>query len=370
MPRPRPAGVVMDRRQLLAAGAGAALGGCATAPRSGAADPGGDGASLAGLARRRGILFGTAVGPLIDTMPAYGAIVAADCSVIVPEYEMKWLHLAPTPVDYDFDAVDRRLAYALANGQAFRGHTLVWHQALPTWFDEVITADNAAERLARHIATVVGRYARKVDSWDVVNEAIDTGEPDGLRATPWRQLIGPDYIQQAFQAAASADPTALLVYNEYGLVEASPPADGKRQATLRLLERLLRRGVPIHALGLQCHLEVGAAGDYEPLGRFCREVAALGLEIMVTELDVADRLAPPGIAARDAAVAATYRAFLDCVVDQPATTAVLTWGLSDRHTWLQKYRPRPDGLPCRVLPYDAELRKKPAWSAIARSFAA
>ena len=108
--------------------------------------------------------------------------------------------------------------------------------------------------------------------------------------TPWLRLIGPDYIELAFRAAAAADPGAMLVLNDYGLVYSYPAAEAKRAAVLRLLERLIARKVPVDALGLQCHLDAAATNfDPEILRRFCRDVAALGLRIIVSELDSSDQ---------------------------------------------------------------------------------
>jgi endo-1,4-beta-xylanase len=329
--------------------------------------------SLSVLAKQRGILFGTAIGPLVATDEAYRAVVAADAGIVVPEYELKWRFIEKTQGVYDFSAVDRQVAFAQQNGMAFRGHTLVWHQSLPGWFSSVVTSGNAREFMTRHITNVVGRYKGRFHSWDVVNEAIDAtpSGAGGLRNTPWLQMIGPDYIQIAFEAAAAADPGAMLVYNDFGLIYASGGGDAKRAATLRMLERLVSRGVPIHAVGLQGHVEAPIQ-NFDPniLYRFCTDVAALGLKIMVTELDVSDQYAPADIAVRDAVVADAYSAILSCVLSVPATVAVLTWGLSDIHSWLSSSRPRSDGLPVRPLLYTDTMQKKLAWSAVACALSA
>ncbi len=327
-------------------------------------------ASLSALAKQRGVLFGTAIGPLVATSDAYRQTVVADAGIVVPEYEMKWRFIEKTKGVYDFSAVDRRLAFAQQNGMAFRGHTLVWHQSMPDWFSSAVNADNARQVMINHITNVAGRYKGKIHSWDVVNEAIDIS-PQGvgdLRNTPWLQMIGPDYLQIAYETAAAADPGATLVYNDYGLIYASAGGDAKRAATLRMLERLVSRGVPIHALGLQGHIEAPIR-NFDPniLYRFCGDVAALGLKIMVTELDVSDQYAPADIIVRDAVVAEAYKAILSCVLSVPATTTVLTWGLSDVHTWLSSSRPRSDGLPVRPLLYTDTMQKKMAWDAVANS---
>ena len=91
-----------------------------------------------------------------DSLPAYRDIIIADCGIVVPEYEMKWGNIEAQPGIYDFGAVDRRLAFAQKNGMAFRGHTLVWHQALPDWLLATLDQGNARQLLTRHIAAVVG----------------------------------------------------------------------------------------------------------------------------------------------------------------------------------------------------------------------
>jgi endo-1,4-beta-xylanase len=326
--------------------------------------------SLSALGKQRGILFGTAIGPLVATNEAYRRIVVADAGIVVPEYEMKWRFIEKTQGVYDFSAVDRCLAFAQQNGMAFRGHTLVWHESLPDWFSGAVTADNARDAMTRHITNVASRYKGQIHSWDVVNEAIDV-TPSGvedLRNTPWLQMIGPDYIQIAFETAAAADPGAMLVYNDFGLIYASDGGDAKRAATLRMLERLVSRGVPVHAVGLQGHIEAPIR-NFDPniLYRFCMDVAALGLKIMITELDVSDQYAPADIAVRDAVVADAYQEILSCVLSVPATAAVVTWGLSDIHTWLSTSRPRSDARPVRPLLYADTMRKKPAWNAVAKA---
>jgi endo-1,4-beta-xylanase len=214
----------------------------------------------------------------------------------------------------------------------------------------------------------VGHYAGQVHSWDVVNEAIDpVGQGDnGLRDSPWKRLLGADYIDIAFHTAAAADPNALLVLNDYDLDYNIPRDAAKREVMLNLLRRLVARGVPVHVLGMQAHLRASES-NFDPLilRDFLRQVADLGLKIMITELDVVDQDLPRALHARDLAVARSYQTYLDAVLQEPAVIAVLTWGLSDQYTWLTKFRPRSDGAIPRPLPLDRLLYRKPAWSAIA-----
>ncbi len=106
------------------------------------------------------------------------------------------------------------------------------------------------------------------------------------------------------------------------------------------------------------------------LAKFCADVASLGCKIVVTELDVRDNRIAGDAATRDAAVASHARAFLDAVLSCPAVMGVLSWGLSDRRTWLNDDMPRDDKQAQRALPLDADLRRKPLWTALADAFAA
>lgn len=124
----------------------------------------------------------------------------------------------------------------------------------------------------------------------------------------------------------------------------------------------------MHALGIQGHLDPRRAVDAAELRAFVREVTDLGLEVLVTELDVNDTslAADPGL--RDQAIAEQYAAFLGAVLAETGTTAVLTWGVSDRYSWLHRWRPRPDGLRSRGLPFDDGLQAKAAREAMRRTF--
>lgn len=175
----------------------------------------------------------------------------------------------------------------------------------------------------------------------------------------------------AFGACAAADPPALRLLNEDQIDYAWPAHERKRGAVLELLARLRARGVPVQALGIQAHLEAGVPElDQMALERFCADVASLGLRIVVTELEVRDNRLAADPATRDAAVAAHARAYLDAVLPSPAVLGVLTWGLTDRRSWLNEEIPRADKLTQRALPLDARLRRKPLWNAIAAAYEA
>lgn len=326
------------------------------------------------LAAEQDLLFGFAVtGRLLRQDAAYRDTVLQQASIIVAENAMKWGPLRPTPEQYFFEEADYLVDFAEKNALKIRGHNLCWHNQLPHWFSSVFTPANARQLLTDHIRTVAGRYAGRMQSWDVVNEAVQPsdGRPDMLRNSPWMQLVGSDYIELAFRTAREADPQALLTYNEYGIESESADDARKRAATLMLLRRLRQRNVPLDAVGIQSHIRAG--GTYGAgLQQFLRECREMQLQVFLTEMDVNDRSLPADVAVRDAGVAETYSEYLACVLPEPNVRAVLTWGVNDGQSWLSGLEgtKRADGLPQRSLLYDNSFHKKPDFFAAAQVISA
>ena len=332
---------------------------------------------LKALARRAGLAYGAAIEPQrLSSDPDFHQLVRCHCAVLVPENAMKWDALRPAPEDFDFAEADAVVALARDQGAAVHGHCLVWHEAMPDWLDAALAAGpRAAEALlAGHVRTVVGRYAGQVRSWDVVNEGVERNDhrPDGLRVSPWLKALGPGYVARAFQLAHAADPGARLALADYGLEYDDVRWMAEKRGTmLTLLQTLKGQGVPIHALALQGHLDGARRPSFgQGLRRFLADVARLGLDIYVTELDINDQRVSGDIAQRDRLVADHYRAFLDVVCDEPAVRMVNTWGLADRYTSKTTMFPRDDGAPVRPLPFDRDLRPKAAAFALADAFSA
>jgi endo-1,4-beta-xylanase len=335
-------------------------------------------ASLGAHGAARQVLYGCAVDVrALAADPAYAALIRDQCRILVAENAMKWGALRPTADTFRFDQADALVAFAESNHMKIRGHNLAWHRDNPRWFDTTATAQNARQLLVSHIETVVGRYAGRMHSWDVVNEAIDVkdGRSDGMRNTAWLRLVGDDYIELAFRTARDADPQALLTYNDYGIEAETPEAEQKRQSVIELLRRMVARRVPLDAVGVQSHIEAlatPASGTGPAYGagllRFIAAARELGLQVFVTEMDVNDRASPANVSFRDAAVGAAYRQYLDLVLTDPAVRAVLTWGITDRYTWLNHEGSRADGQPERPLPFDADYHPAPAFFAMRDAF--
>ncbi len=328
--------------------------------------------TLKGVAASKGILFGSAARGEMLNDAAYEQAFVRECAILTPESELKWGTLRPSPDRYNFGPGDALLKFAESNGLKMRGHTLAFWQSIPGWFKSYVTPENARQVLTQHIQNVCGHYAGKLHSWDVLNEAVnpDDRNPDGLRNSPWLTLIGPDYIPLAFNTARAADPSALLVYNDYGIEYDFPGVDARRTAMLNLLHKMKSQNVPVQAFGIQAHLYGDNMGkmNARAISSFFKDVSDMGLKILITELDVTDAKLPADPTARDQAIANAYSTYLDVALKNPNVIVVETWGLSDKYTWLSQHAPRADGQAARVMPLDVSLNPKAAYQSIVQAF--
>ncbi len=297
---------------------------------------------------------------------AYRQAIIDNCQMIVAEGEMKWPVIHPARGEYSFEKADAIAAFARQNGMTVRGHTLAWYGAMPTWTESISSRGEAERELVGHIETLVPRYRDVIPSWDVVNEPLidDPADARSLRPSIWTRQLGADYLPIALRATAAADPKARLVVNEYDIEFKGSRYAAKRRALLQLLRTLRDRDVPLHAVGLQAHLFADRDIDRDGLQAFLAEVVALRLDVLVTELDVVDFTLPGPVEQRDALVAKTARDFLETVCAVVRPKAIVTWGLSDRYTWVPIYFTRRDGMPNRPLPMDAGLQRKPLFDVI------
>jgi Beta-1,4-xylanase len=302
---------------------------------------------------------------------------------------MKPYATQPEEGRFTFAEGDRLVEIARRSGAIVVGHTLLWHEQTPRWFFEAkgggtLGRDEALARMRKHIATVVGHYKGRVQQWDVVNEAINDG-PGLLRPTPWLKAIGEDYLAEAFHAAHRADPKALLIYNDYNI-----ELGYKRPKALELLKSLLSKKVPVHAVGIQCHWRMDSP-DYAEVESAIQQFAALGLRVMITELDIgvlptkyqgADLAATEAMTPEQQAVMNPYTKGLPAAVaDQHAERyrkafemflrhrdvidRVTLWGPHDADSWLNDFPVR--GRTDYPLLFDRQGKPKPAFFAVLKA---
>lgn len=244
-------------------------------------------------------------------------IVKKDFNSIVAENIMKSGRLQPQEGEFDFKLADKFVEIGVENSMHIHGHTLIWHSQVPNWFfvndqGEEVSSEELTQRMKMHIETVVGRYKGKIDSWDVVNEAI---EDDGsYRKSKFYKILGKDFIKLAFHFAHEADPEAKLFYNDYSM---SNP--DKRKGVVKMVEELKAENIHIDGIGMQGHLGMSNPSLIE----FEKSIEAFGAlgEVTVSELDLSVLPSPWGDAGAE---------------------------ISKNFEYDDKMNPFPDGLPNEV----------------------
>ncbi len=317
------------------------------------------------------------------TNPAREPLVSSQFNTITAENAMKWQPIHPQPGQYNFGPTDSFVDFGERHGMFIVGHTLVWHSQTPSWvFQDAdgnpLDREALLERMRDHIHTVVGRYQGRVHGWDVVNEALN--EDGTLRNSPWRRIIGDDYIEHAFRFAHEADPEAELYYNDYSIEN---PA--KRAGVVRIVRTLQEAGVPITGVGIQGHGNLNWPSP-QLVADTIEAFADLGMRVMITELDInvlpsrseavtadiahreegGDALNPYAdglpdemqerLARRYAELFEVYLQYRD-VIDR-----VTFWGVTDRDTWLHNFPIR--GRTNYPLLFDHDGEPKPAYYAV------
>lgn len=288
------------------------------------------------------------------------------CDIITPMNELKWDWVRQTREGFSLDNANDIVSFARRGRKQVHGHALLWGIALPRWVEQLSSKAEAERELVTHIQKLVKTYAGQIGSWDVVNEVIahDPKPNTPMRDTVWQRLLGEEHVDIAFKAAASADPTAKLVLNDYDFENADERTAERRRQALRLVRRLQDKKISVHEVGFQAHLYGEKSLDQRAITAFCRELGRLGVDVRITELDVIDWQMPGPSAERDKLAADLVAAFLGAVIEGQRPSAIITWGLSDRSSWVHDTFKRKDSFKARPLPLDANYRPKPMMAAI------
>ncbi len=324
-------------------------------------------------------LIGTALNKeqIQDEDPAAVEVILKHFSSVVAENCMKSERIHPKEDEYNFSLADQFVDFGKANNMFIIGHTLIWHSQLADWFcvDENgndVSREVLIDRMKNHITTVVGRYKGRVKGWDVVNEAVlDDGS---LRKSKFYNIIGEDYIKLAFQFAHEADPEAELYYNDYSMSN-----EAKRNGVVALVKSLQEEDVQVDGIGMQAHCTI----NYPPISEFEKSIeafSALGVKVMITELDISAIPSPFEIEGADVASRFEYKESMDpykngmpdsvevvfnkrymdffnlFLKHRDKISRVTVWGVNDGQTW-RNYWPIPGRTDYPLL-FDRENKPK------------
>lgn len=314
------------------------------------------------------------------------ALIISQFNSISPENCLKWEVVHPQPGRYDFTLADQYVAFGQKHHMFILGHNLVWHSQVPAWVfrddnGNLLTRDALLARMKDHIDHVVGRYRGRIQTWDVVNEALN--EDGTLRQSLWYKIIGPDYIAKAFEYAHQADPQAQLNYNDYNLEN---PA--KLEGAIRLVKQIQSEGIPVHTVGIQDHDNLTWPATQQESAAI-DAFGKLGVKVAISELDVdvlpaatrqqtADvgvtvaenpKLNPWPTALPDDIQQQLARRYADLFAvfleHRDVINRVTFWGVTDADSWKNNWPVR--GRTNYPLLFDRADQPKPAYDAVLKA---
>jgi endo-1,4-beta-xylanase len=301
--------------------------------------------SLRALAAKVGLHIGTAAIPQDLNTPSYAAIAASQFSVLTPGNEMKWQVVEPTQGQFDWTGADNLVAFAEAHHELVRGHTLLWHNQLPTWLttgvaNGTISDAQLTDLLHQHITTEVSRYKGKIWQWDVANEFFTDSNPSTINPNDfWISHLGTGIIADAFRWAHAADPHALLCYNDYNIA-GEDGSNAKSDAVYAFVQTLLAQGVPISCVGDQGHLDTQYGFSGARMQSDLQRYTSLGLKVAITEADVrtfvetTDSLQTPTDSLSQFAQPFEFGQMLKACLAVRDCISFTVWGFTDSDSWI------------------------------------
>ena len=323
--------------------------------------------SLRALAAKIGLRMGSALIPQDIETPSYAAIAGSQFSVVTPGNAMKWQIVEPTQGVFDWSQADELVNFAHAHHQLIRGHTLLWHNQLPTWLttgvaNGTISDAQLKDLLHQHILTEVSRYRGQIWQWDVANEFFTDANPSGINPNDfWVSHLGAGIISDAFRWAHQADPHALLCYNDYNIA-GEDGSNAKSDAVYAWLKQELAAGVPITCVGDQGHLDTQYGFSGALMQQDLQRYASLGLKVAITEADVRTFVnnQTEQVPIDHLAVFAQpfdFGQMLKACLAVPQCISFTVWGFTDADSWVPGFF-TGEGY---ATIYDVNLQPKPAY---------
>lgn len=304
------------------------------------------------------------------------ALIPQQFNVATPENIMKAEIIHPQWDKYNFELADKLIEYGNKNNIKINGHTLIWHSQLPAFARNIKSVDSFRTFFTDHIKTVAGRYSGKIYSWDVVNEALN--EDGTMRKSIFLDKLGENFVTEAFRIAAEASPNTQLIYNDYNNEQ---PA--KRAGCIALIKKIQAAGVRIEGVGIQGHWHAGRV-PLKDIEESILQYAALGLKVMITELDI--EVLPRNFQGADVnqrvasnpsmnpyvnglpdsvqqQLAKDYAALFNLFLKhKDKIDRVTFWGVNDGQSWLNGWPVR--GRTNYPLLFDREFKPKPAFYSV------
>lgn len=323
---------------------------------------------IAPLASKKGVLFGSAIDQRDLDHGDLKALYIDHCTSLTPRNAMKWTATEKRRAKFEFAVADKLVEFAIANKMQVHGHTLVWHN-VPSNVKQITNPKELDVVMRRHIQTQMRHFAGKVHAWDVVNEPFEY-DSDLIRTSIFQKLLGEEYIASALRTARATDANASLLINETHLEKQGALFDKKRAAFLALVDRLLKKQIPLDGIGIQGHFRPGFdALDIAGFGQFCAELKKRGLDVHITELDASCKFVSRDKSFSPEDYGTIFERLILSAAENSQLKAVTVWGLSERYAQAVPSELTPSCTK-RINLYDEDDTARSTLAAVIRAFEA
>lgn len=289
-----------------------------------------------------------------DFGPESQATIQREANMIV-NHGFSWNVIEPERGRWNFDRADEVHEFALRHRLPELAFHFAWENDVlddfPSWVGAITDPDELRSVLRERARRIFERYPT-LSAIDVINEPLPVAG-SVLTQNHFFRVLGPDYIAQLWEIVESEAPRSTRLFVNENFVEYFP---AKADALVALVTDLRARGARVDAVGLQTHLLLGEP-DWALLRQTMDRLAALGVKVMITEVDVP---VAPDLSDRFAVQAERYRRVVETCLAVRACDTINVWGVDDGHTWL-------DGLlgpGTDPLLLDRSFEPKPAYDAV------
>lgn len=275
------------------------------------------------------IRIGTATQTFND--PLYDQLRRDNFNLYVCENAMKWDATEPTrgSITLNGDAWNTINA-ARESGKLIKAHCLAWHNQVPWWYNALNPTEKskAMQNHVRTLSQILNGIAFKID---VVNEAIDdySNQPRQF----WQELGGKSAISACFSSAHAGHPTAVLVYNDYGISTLCPKSD----AVFAMVKELKNQGVPIHEVGFQTHEDASYMDDawFGSLDANIKRFQSIGVSVNLSEVDIRIDTLKTSLDERFKTQATCFYKLFKTALTR--IDEITLWGFSSKYTWIYNF---------------------------------
>jgi endo-1,4-beta-xylanase len=231
-----------------------------------------------------------------------------------PENAGKWASVQSTISTFNWSSLDALYEYCDERHIPFKEHCFIWGSGQPNWLNN----DNAAELARNWMKQFCDRYP-KTRIINVVNEPLHTPPSyrqglGGAGASDW------DWLVNSFKWAREACPNAVLVLNDYNIIEYS----NEHKRIIDLVQASLADGAPIMAIGAQSH-DVAKVWLSTVQTYLADLISQTGLPVYISELDLP--------IADDVQQAATMKDLITTFWNDPNVPGITYWGYVAGATW-------------------------------------